>query len=144
MKQSDITLIEQDLAAPKRLAQVRQWLLEYAGCTLLQFAYLVCMRLRLVNEAGKLRDHTCARALEELDRKGLICLADSLKLAAPVKKAPAPEIVPGEKPVPPPVESSGEEPVPPPVGVPDSIEKIRESGSSRPSRKSRRTLCTSS
>ena len=111
MNTHDISTLKTALSAPDVLERVRQWLLEQAGRTLLQFAYFLCVSLSLRNPDGRYRDHTCARALEELHRDGLLDLQGSLRWEPPrEKRSHKPRCLP--------------EPVPLPKGVPDSVEKI--------------------
>ena len=111
MDTHDISTLKQTLSAPEVLEKVRQWLLEQAGRTLLQFAYFLCAALKLRNACGSYRDHTCARALEELHRDGILDLQSSLRWEPPrEKRSRKPRCLP--------------EPVPLPEGVPDSVEKI--------------------
>ncbi|MCR5257625.1 MAG: IS4 family transposase [Desulfovibrio sp.] len=111
MDTHNISSLKQTLSTPAMLEKVRQWLLEQAGRTLLQFAYFLCVTLDLRNACGSYRDHTCARALEELHRDGTIDLQASLRWDPPREKRPhKPRCLP--------------EPVPLPEGVPDSVEKI--------------------
>ena len=88
MDTHDISTLKQTLSAPEVLEKVRQWLLEQAGRTLLQFAYFLCVTLDLRNACGSYRDHTCARALEELHRDGTLDLQASLRWAPPREKRP--------------------------------------------------------
>ena len=111
MNTHDISALKTTLSAPDVLERVRQWLLEQAGRTLLQFAYFLCAALNLRNPDGRYRDHTCARALEDLHRDGLVDLQGSLRWEPPREKRPCrPRCLP--------------EPVPLPRDVPDSVEKI--------------------
>ncbi len=111
MDTHDVSTLKRTLSAPDVLERVRQWLLEQAGRTLLQFAYFLCAALNLRNPDGRYRDHTCARALEDLHRDGLLDLQGSLRWEPPREKRPCrPRCLP--------------EPVPLPKGVPDSVEKI--------------------
>ena len=111
MDTHDISALKKTLSAPEVLERVRQWLLEQAGRTLLQFAYFLCAALNLRNPNGRYRDFTCARALEDLHRDGLLDLQGSLRWEPPrEKRSHKPRCLP--------------EPVPMPKDVPDSVEKI--------------------
>ena len=106
------TLVKATLFQPEVVEQIKRWLEEKKGLCLSAFASFVCTCLNLSYASGKLQISSCADALKELDKQGLISLHDTLDyVPSPKRRPPVPRCLDG--------------PVPEPSGVPPSVEQVK-------------------
>ena len=94
------------------MERLKRWLEEKKGLSLDAFAGFVCTALGLFFAPGQPQLSSCAEALKELDKKGLISLCDTLDyVPAPSRRHPTPRCLDG--------------PVPEPVDVPCAAGQVR-------------------
>ena len=106
------SLVKETLSQPEVVEQIKRWLEEKKGLSLLAFATFVCTALSLFYASNKLQTASCCEALKELDKDGLISLHDTLDyVPSPSRRPPTPRCLDG--------------PVPDPVGVPPAAGQVK-------------------
>lgn len=106
------SLVMATLSKPEVVERLKRWLEEKKGLSLDAFAGFVCTALGLFFAPGQPQLASCAEALKELDKKGLISLCDTLDyVPAPSRRHPTPRCLDG--------------PVPEPVDVPSAAGQVR-------------------
>lgn len=105
-------LIKKTLSTPPMLESIRQWLTEKTGSTLWSFAKFVCEKCDFTNVHGEPQINTCAASLKALEAQGHIVLQGHLSYMPTARKGYSLSYL--------------DEAVPDPVGVPNSVEDIKE------------------
>ena len=106
-------LVKESLSAPATLEKVRNWLHEKAGQSLNAFSKFVCKTLEFFDTTGEPQINECSESLKDLDKAGKIDLRSNLSYTpAATKRTYTLKYLDGK--------------VPEPVGVPETVDEIKE------------------